>query len=212
MILRKAQTDRFTCSAVILSGGLNSRMGGKNKAFLKIGGLTILDRLIHTLSPFFSEILLVTREPGLYSGVKVKVVTDIFEYRASLAGIHAGLCKCKSDFAFIVPCDAPFIDPELVRYVLNQAKSCFDIIAPQIRGRFEPLCAVYSKRCIPLIEEQLEKKDFKIIRFFHKMNLKLLPEEDIEKIDPQMHSFFNVNTPQAFVESQKIAKELRIKG
>jgi len=51
------------CCAAILSGGRNTRMEGRNKAFLEVDGRTILDRLIATLSPMFPEIVLVTRQP-----------------------------------------------------------------------------------------------------------------------------------------------------
>ena len=65
--------DRFQeidCCAIILAGGLNTRMRGHNKAFLKIDGQTILDRLLLRLKSAFSEILLVTRQPELYSSLQ----------------------------------------------------------------------------------------------------------------------------------------------
>jgi len=54
------------CAGIILSGGQNIRMGGRNKAFLRLGGRYFLDWIIDTLSNACFELLLATREPALY--------------------------------------------------------------------------------------------------------------------------------------------------
>jgi molybdenum cofactor guanylyltransferase len=197
-------SSRINCSAVILAGGLNSRMGGRNKAFLTVGGKTILDRLVGTLEGLFEEILLVTRKPALYQGLsgKVQIVMDLLEKRSSLTGIHAGLVHSKADFAFVVPCDAPFIEPELVRVLLDQIEPSIDIIVPSFEDHYEPLCAVYSKRCIAHIEAQLLQDDFKILGIFKKVKMKAIPADDLRKADPTLRSFFNINTPEAYRASQ----------
>ncbi len=199
------QTLQPTCCAVILAGGLNSRMGGENKAFLEVGGKTILERLLHALSGPFEEILLVTRKPELYRDFPVRVVTDIYDARSSLTGIHAGLKQCRSDYAFIVPCDAPFIQIDLINYLLNQIDPDLDVIVPMIDDHYEPLCAIYSKRCIAPIEEQLDRDDFTIIHFFDRVRLKTIPAEAIQSSDRRMLSFFNVNTPEVLRHSQRLA-------
>ena len=190
--------DEITCCAVILAGGRNSRMGGRNKAFLKIGGETILDRVVKRLRLFFDEILLVTRSPRLYRDHSVEVVEDIFEARSSLTGVHAGLTHARADCAFVIPCDAPFIRPALIRLMLSELDASLDVLVPFHNGRYEPLCAIYSKNCIDPIEAQLKRENFKIYDFFDRIRLKTLPEERIKSADPEMLSFFNVNTPEAY--------------
>lgn len=187
-----------TCCAVILAGGRNSRMGGRNKAFLKVGGETILERVLSRLRLFFDEILLVTRAPELYQERSVEVVGDVFEARSSLTGVHAGLARARAEYAFVVPCDAPFLHPNLIRLLLSELDPSADVIVPFHDGRYEPLCAIYSKNCIGPIEEQLKRNDFKIYHFFDKICLKTLPAERIRSADPEMRSFFNVNTPDAY--------------
>jgi molybdopterin-guanine dinucleotide biosynthesis protein A len=201
--------DESSCSAVILSGGHNSRMDGKNKAFLKIGSKSILDRIIETITPLFDEVLMVTREPELYQGYALSIVEDIIQSRSSLTGIHAGLVQARSPFTFVVPCDVPFLRRELVISLLSQLKPALDVIVPTQGKYFQPLCAIYSKRCIPPIEEQLLHNDFKIFNFFDKINLKTIPVETFRAFDPDLQSFFNVNTPAAYEEAQKIALQLK---
>lgn len=188
------------CAGVILAGGKNSRMGGENKAFLKVGGRSILERILATLTAIFDEILLVTRQPELYADIPARVVTDIYDARASLTGVHAGLVNARAAFAFVVPCDAPFVKPELIRLLLNEIEpppASIDVVVPVNGGYYEPLCAVYSKRCLPHIEAQLERGDFRIFNFFGAVNVKTVSDERIRSVDETLQSFFNVNTPES---------------
>jgi molybdopterin-guanine dinucleotide biosynthesis protein A len=205
LTIRHAQPD---CGAVILSGGLNSRMGGANKAFLEVGGHSILSRLLTGLTPFFEEILLVTREPQRYADmpVKVKVVADLYGDRSSLTGIHAGLVHARADFAFVVPCDTPFLQPAVIQILLEALQPQVDVVVPLVETHYEPLCAIYSKRCLPAIEEQLDRGDYRIFNFFHQMRVKTLSTDEIKTVDPELRSFFNVNTPAALRASQKMTR------
>jgi len=200
--MEKKTKHALPCSSVILSGGLNSRMGGNNKAFLNIGGTLILDRILNTLEQTFSDIILVTRQPELYEKWNIRIVEDIFDVRSSLTGIHAGLVNSSHDHAFFVACDTPFLKNELVKTLLNNIEPDIDIVVPVIEDHYEPLCAVYSKRCIPFIEKQLQTSKLKIIKLFDNVKVKTLPKEILIKADPELISFFNVNTPHALEKSR----------
>ena len=197
-----------SCSAIILSGGRNSRMAGRNKAFVKVGERAILDRIMGVLTPIFREIILVTRHPELYENYGFKIVEDIFQHRASLTGIHAGLVHSQSMYAFVVPCDAPFLKPGVVLKLIEHVDPSLDAIVPASEDYYQPLCAIYSKRCIRHIEEHLQRKDYKIINIFNEIQLKTIPMDDFRSIDPDLCSFFNVNTPEALNESQEMARRL----
>ncbi|MCD6184269.1 MAG: NTP transferase domain-containing protein, partial [Deltaproteobacteria bacterium] len=74
-----------------MAGGQNRRFGGRNKAFIDIGGRLVLDRLYSVFKSLFREIILVTNDPLRYLEWDLKIVTDLFPYRSSITGIHAGL-------------------------------------------------------------------------------------------------------------------------
>jgi molybdenum cofactor guanylyltransferase len=197
------------CSAIILAGGLNTRMQGHNKAFLEIDGKTILDRLLASLRSMFSEILLVTRQPELYAGYDgMRLVEDIHQERSSLTGIHAGLVHAKASFGFMVPCDIPFLQPELIRLLLDELEPTLDILVPFYDGHYQPLCAIYSRRCIPLIEKQLSSSDYKISHLFERLHVKTVPIEKLTTADPDLLSFLNVNTPASYDVCRQLAVEL----
>jgi molybdopterin-guanine dinucleotide biosynthesis protein A len=201
---RLAQTD---CCAAILAGGLNTRMAGRNKAFLEVGGESILTRLLNSLQACFIEIMLVTRQPELYSDYPVRVVEDIYPSRSSLTGIHAGLANAKADYTFVVPCDTPFLQPTLIRLLLDQLQPALDIVVPYFDNHFQPLCSIYSKRCLPAIESQLDREDYKIIHFFDQMRVKKVPAQHLKQADPQMLSFCNVNTPAAYEACRNLIQD-----
>lgn len=200
------EKQKMRCSGVIISGGLNSRMGGRNKAFLEIGGKTIIERHLHTLEPLFDDIVLVTRQPERYASYPVRVVSDLFEDRASLTGIHSGLYHARHFYSFIVPCDAPFVQKALIQLLLDAVEPDIDVVIPQHEGFYEPLCAIYSKRCLPVIDDQLKQQNYRIFDFFKAVNVKTISKEEIETVDPEMHSFFNVNTPESLQQAHKVAK------
>ena len=195
------------CCAIILAGGLNTRMKGRNKAFLKIDGRTILDRLLNSLRSVFSEIMLVTRQPDQYDGYSIRFVVDIHKGRSSLTGIHAGLVHAKAAFGFVVPCDIPFLQPNLIRLLLDELEPDLEVVVPFYDGHYQPLCAIYSKRCIPLIEKQLASSDYKISHLFERVRVKTVPLEKLTIADPDLLSFLNVNTPASYDACRQLAAE-----
>jgi len=105
-----------------------------------------------------------------------------------------------------VPCDAPFIQPQLIRLVIDYTDPQVDVVIPHYDGHYEPLCAVYSKRCIAKIESLLNSGDYRIYNFFNSVNLKTINKDKLKEADPELISFFNVNTPEALTASLKVAE------
>jgi len=185
-------------------------MGGKNKAFLSVGNHTIIDRLYNTLQGLFDEVLLVTNDPIQYLSWDLTIVTDLFPIRSALTGIHAGLFHASSPHVFITACDTPFLKKDLIETLLEELEPKWDVIIPVTQEGNQPLCAIYSKRCIKPIERQLKNEDPKIVRFFPKVKVKEIQEARLRSADPHLISFFNINTPEDFTTSEKmLADDLR---
>ncbi len=195
---------RHPCSGVILSGGLNTRMGGRDKAFLSVGNQRILDRLYNTFQGLFEEIVLVTNDPLQYLSWDLVIVSDLFPIRSSLTGIHAGLFHASASHAFVTACDTPFLKKALIEALLEELEPKWDVIIPVTKEGGQPLCAIYSKRCIKPIEHQLKTQDPKILKFFPKVKVKEVSETRLRKVDPELVSFFNINTPEDLAASEKL--------
>ncbi len=193
------------CSGVILAGGLCSRFQGRNKALVPVAGKTILDRVHELFRELFEEIILVTNEPLAHLDRDISIVTDLFDYRSSLTGIHAGLFAASLPFAFVAACDTPFLRRKLVETVIASGESRDDVIIPETSAGLEPMCAVYSKRCLHLMEEKIAAEKVKIQRLFEQFRVKKVPEHVLLETDPELDSFFNVNRPEDLIQAERIA-------
>ncbi len=193
-------------SGVILAGGLGRRMGGCCKAFLNVGGRRIVDRLMDVYSQLFGEVIVAVRDSDGFEDCGVPLALDRFEVRSSLTGIHAGLDAVATTHAFVAACDAPFLRAGLVRALLAEVEPDVDVTIPlKDDGYMEPLCAVYSKACLPHIAEQLRQGDCKIIRFFPKVRVKTVAVSRLRKADPELASFLNMNTPNDLELAMELA-------
>ena len=197
------------CTGVILSGGLNTRFGGNNKAFISVGGRPILDRILDVFSDLFDEIILVTNRPQQFLKWDLTIVTDIFDLRSSLTGIHTGLFFMKNPYAFFSACDTPFLKKELVEILVEQIEQKIDIIMPETAAGFEPLCAIYSKRCLKPAEDHLKADKFKIQWAFRSNRIKNIPENQLRTVDPALRSFFNINTPEDLARAEEMISKGR---
>ena len=200
--------NKFT--GVILAGGKNSRFSGKNKALVHIGGKRILDRIYEVFTILFDKIILVTNDPVQYMEWDFDIVTDIFPIRSSLTGIHTGLFYMTTPHAFFAACDIPFIKKELIEILLDSVEPSIDIVIPETSKGLEPLCSVYSKRCLKPIEEQLEKQSLKIERMFQKVRVKKISEDILRTIDQDLLSFSNINTPDDLARAKQAASKLSV--
>ncbi len=179
-------------NTIILSGGKGSRLGGKEKAFLKTANQTFIEKEIKLLQSLFNRIIVVTNTPSLYKTLKVDIVEDRKKGLGPLMGLYSGLKASKSKYNFITTSDAPLLKKELVVYLKENCTGS-DVFVPKWNKRLQPLCAIYSKRCVKFIEKALSGKGS--IRSFYKYtNVRFVPEKTIKKLDPEGKSFFNVNT------------------
>ncbi len=193
--------------AIILSGGKQRRMGGREKAFLDIGGKSLIERKVNLLSGIFSRVIVVTNNPAAYEYLPVTLVPDEKEGFGPLMGLCCGLEKSQSEYCFVTTCDTPFVQEALIKH-LNAAAVGFDVAVPMWHGCYEPLCAVYSRRCIEHIRKTLETER-KVILFYDKVNVNSIPMETVMQFDPEGISFFNINTDQDYEEALRIYKGFR---
>jgi len=196
------------CTGVILSGGLNTRFDGENKAFISVGGRRIIDRLLDVFSDLFDEIILVTNHPELFLQWDLTIVTDIFDLRSSLTGIHTGLFYSNNPYAFFSACDTPFLKKELVEILVKQIEQKIDVIMPDTAAGFEPLCAIYSKRCLKPAEDHLKANKVKIQWAFRSNRIKNIPENQLRTVDPELRSFLNINTFEDLVRAEEMITKL----
>jgi len=167
-----------------------------------------MDRIYGLFSDMFQEIILVTNTPLDYLEWDFHIVADLFDIRCSLNGIHAGLFYASTPHIFVTACDTPFLQKDLIRIILDEIEPRLDVIIPETSSGFEPLCAVYSKRCLKPIEENLTCRKLKIQRFLKKVRTKIIPENMLCLKDPDLVSFYNINTPEDMALAENMLKTM----
>jgi molybdopterin-guanine dinucleotide biosynthesis protein A len=192
-------------TGVILAGGLNTRFNGENKAFIQIDGRTIIQKQYRLLKELFSEIIIVTNDPRTVIEFDCLVAVDLFSKRASLTGIHTGLFYASNEYVFICGCDTPFLKRALVETIINATHMPNGVTMPATSAGLEPLCAVYAKKCLPLVEHHVAQNQMKIQRVFGKKRIRPISEQKLRQVDPDLVSFFNINRP----EDLELAKQMR---
>lgn len=180
-------------TGIILSGGLNSRMG-ENKAFLTINGERLIDRTVRIFKSLFSEVILVTNSPLDYLDLDVILTTDIYTGKKALGGIYTGLFFAGCSQAFVAACDMPFLNPAFIASMVEQAPA-YDIVVPETAEGLQPLHAVYAKTCLPHIKRLLERDMLKVAGFYKGLKRLTITEDQCQGFDPDGRMFINVNTP-----------------
>lgn len=150
--------------AVILAGGQSSRMG-RDKAFLEIGGRTLLDRQIDTLVAAGAEEISISGRPGVdYSAFGCRVLHDEFPGAGPLAGIHAALKNSKRTHTLVLAVDLPEMNAMFLRSLLMAATADRGVI-PRVAGQVEPLAAVYPRTALVLASQMILQKNFAVRSF-----------------------------------------------
>ena len=194
---------KIPCTGVILAGGQNSRMEKKNKALLSLNGERIIDRMLRIFRDIFQEVIIVTNTPSQYYDLDVKIVTDIYKKGCPLAGIHSGLFHATNPWIFVAPCDLPFLKPEMIETILDAIKENFSVVIPKTEMGYEPLCAAYSKQNLVKIVANLNAGNYKLLQFFKPKLTRIIAEKRLRLADPDLISFFNVNTPEDLSKAKK---------
>ena len=193
--------------AIVLAGGKSKRLG-RDKAAELLLGVTLLQRTIDRLAPLVDEEVIVTRAsqalPALAVGVPVRAVEDAYPETGPLGGIATGLAASTAPFSFVAACDMPLLQAPLLRLLLEAAIGHGGAVPVNREGFPEPLCAVYSRDCLPAIERRLGEGLLKITAFFGLCNVRLLRAREWTDADPEELSFVNTNTEESLARAATI--------
>lgn len=181
--------------AVILAGGRSTRMGGTDKAFLRVGGQAVVERTLHLLRAAFPEVVIVSNQPDKYAQFGVPVARDDVPYGGPLAGMQVGLRLLQRPYAFVVACDMPFLQRAPIAYLVERIRAQ-EAIIPRWEDDIEPLHAVYATALAPRIAAALDAGVRAIRDFLPSVDAEYVAEAAMRTIPGAEESFRNVNTPE----------------
>ncbi len=201
-------TPPHPVTLLVMAGGRSRRMG-RDKAWLEIDGLPLVERVVRRLEGLAGEVLFSAREPEPYAALCTRltlpasVVLDRYSDAGPLAGLEAGLTAAAHELVFAVATDMPFVNLALVRHLLSLIEG-YDAVVPLTphgdTPEPEPLHAVYRRTCLPAIRAQLDAGRRRVVSFFEDVQVRYVTPEEMRPFDPALQSFVNVNTPEEWGE------------
>ncbi|MFO1140771.1 MAG: molybdenum cofactor guanylyltransferase MobA [Paracoccus sp. (in: a-proteobacteria)] len=186
--------------AIILAGGLSTRMGGGNKALRMLGADTLLTHVVRRLRPQCDRLAInANGDPEQFQDYALPVVPDSFAgFAGPLAGVLAGMEWAASgggESVVSVSVDTPFVPQDLM-HRLREARGRSGVAvaaSPDASGqlRDHPTCALWPVALAPEVRAALESGLHRIGQFAAAYD----PGRavfDSQPLDP----FLNVNTPE----------------
>lgn len=208
-------------SLVINAGGDSRRMGAP-KPLLAVppNNIPLLQHMLERLAPLgWHRIIVVANDQTLLQQVHlpadVQFIADAYPGMGALGGIATGLELC-AEWALVIATDMPLINPKLCAWLCQQTlidqdqpgtPAPFDVIMPIVGGKLQPLHALYHVRTLAAIRAQLAQEERMIIRFLADVRTRTVTAAEMQLIDPGLHSFVNVNTPEEWATAQQLMRD-----
>jgi molybdopterin-guanine dinucleotide biosynthesis protein A len=170
---------------------------GRPKALLLFDGEPLIVHIARALKPVFTEIVVVASPAQELPPLPATVVRDEVAYQGPVGGIYYGVKAAGGEFSFVTSCDAPFLNLSLISHLIAQI-SHYDVVVPYWQERLQPLHAVYRRRVLPLLKEQLDRGELRPVFLYDKVRTQKIAEEVIRRFDPEGFSFLNMNTPEDY--------------
>jgi len=196
-------------TGIILVGGEGKRLG-RNKASVRIGGRSMLQRVLDRLAPVCDRFLVVTsaeRQPPAVSCQRpCQTLVDVLPGLGPLGGMYTGLCASETDLNFVLACDMPLVNAALVRHLAGLTEG-YQAVVPVVEGFAKTLHAAYRRECQRPLREALDAGELAVHRFLGRLRVRYLYEGNLRALDPDLLSFLNVNTPADLRKARRLIGE-----
>lgn len=182
---------------------------GADKAMLPIGDENFLSMALRNAGAICPSPVIVG-DASRYASFGA-VVEDRFKGCGPLGGIHAALCSSHTALNLILSVDLPMMTPDFLRWLVSKANAGEEqVTVPRLNGRCEPLCAVYRRRVLPVVERALQAGHYKVDRMFAEAPTRFVSEVEIRSAGFAADIFRNVNTPDEYEWVKQQVIEARV--
>ena len=194
---------RPAVTGIVLAGGQGRRMGGVDKGLKLLGGKPMAQWAIERLAPQVDEILInANQNLDEYRAFGHAVIPDaIGGFAGPLAGLHRGLTEARHDLVATVPCDSPFLPPDLVARLLGalEAQSA-DLAVARTGDQPHPVFCLCRRSVLPGLSAFLEQGGRKIDAWYAALNVVEVAFDD------EPDAFSNINTEAELRSAQLLPR------
>jgi len=197
-------------TAVVLAGGRSTRFGDEDKAVADLAGTPMIRRVVDRVSPTVDGVVVNCRstqrgaiESALAgAAVPVSFAEDEYPDEGPMAGMATGLRAVAGEYAFVVACDMPFVDPGFVEYLFERAAG-HEAAVPRPEQWFETTHAVYRARAMAdACEAALEAGEKRIVAPLFDLDFVVVDAGEVRE-HGAVHTFENCNTREDFEDATR---------
>jgi molybdopterin-guanine dinucleotide biosynthesis protein A len=193
---------------VLLAGGLARRMGGGDKALLRLGGEPILAHAIARLGPQVETMVInANGDPDRFAQFTLPVVADTIEgFAGPLAGVLAGFDWAlahapRVQWIVTVASDTPFFPADLVaRLAQAVADAGADLACAASGGRHHPVFGLWPVRLRDDLAAAMTQEDIRKVDVWTARHRLAVAEFSDRPFDP----FFNANRPEDLARAETL--------
>ncbi len=197
--MQKGKATQLT--GAILAGGFSRRLG-QDKAALRLGGMPLVLRVDALLAPLVSTSWLITNNPLVHLGFGLPLVTDLHPFQGPAGGLLTALFYARTPWVLAAAVDNPFLAPALLAELTTRAsQTSRPAVVCRSPWGLEPFPGVYSTRLLPALRDFLQA-DRRPSRFLEVCRPQILSESEVRALDPEGHSFFNLNTSRELAQAR----------
>lgn len=192
-----------------LQAGGGSTRFGSDKALMRLGGKTMLQRTGELLAGICADVTVVAPE-GKYADTPWPVLADRWPGQGPLGGILTALAtmpnsKEETAWALIVSCDMPFLTREFLAFLTQRAaESRAQVVVPQSASGLEPLCACWQASTLTSVQTAFDSGVRKVAEAMKLVPMEVLDDPVGKRFDTEGRLFWNMNTPEDFEEARRI--------
>ena len=177
-------------TGIVLAGGKSSRMGGADKGLVYFKGKHLIEYSLELLGKFCKTIL-ISSKFDRYRAFGFELIKDEISEIGPIGGISSALNRSKTEINIFLPCDAPFVNRELIEYLLKEIDN-YDAVVPTYKSKPQSTLLVIKKSCVDIVSEEIQKKNYKLMFPLKRMNTKFVEiDESLPFYNQQLFANFN---------------------
>jgi len=187
--------DENQLTGIILSGGKSSRMGGE-KGLAEFRGKPLISYSIEALNPVVDSVIIsANNHMDVYRNFGFDVVKDEVSGIGPMGGLLSTLKFSATEYNLVLSCDTPFINSGLLSYLAGNIQDYEVVVVAHGNNKLEPLCGVYSRNIISILENNVYEGKYKLRDIFKQVRFKVLTV-DASLPFYSTDLFYNINKPE----------------
>ena len=171
---------------------------GTDKGLTEFEGHPLVTHVIEKLKTVTSQILIISQH-GAYEQFGFPCYPDIYPDKGPLSGIYSGLMHSETSKNLLVACDMPFLSTQLLENLVKNG-GYEDVLLTEHKGKAEPLCSIYDKKCSSHFKSLILEGQLKITDAFNGLSIRTISFDH----EPWFkgNEFANLNSMEELVKFQ----------